>query len=64
MEIKKEDRVILARLDNEDEEYYVDHLNEEGTVICDPEGKFPCVHVKFDNFEDEKYLYVKNLDKI
>lgn len=64
MEIKNGDRVILARLENEDEEYYKDYLNQEGTVVCDPEGRFPCVHVKFDNFEDEEYIYVVNLDKV
>jgi len=64
MELQIGDRVVLARLDNEDEEYYKEYLNEEGTVVTNPQGTFSCVNVKFDNFADHEFLYVKNLDKI
>jgi len=64
MEIKKGDRIILSRLNCEDEEYYSDYLKEEGTVISNPEGRFPCVWVKFDNFQGREYLFIENLDII
>lgn len=62
--VTKGDRVVLNRLDNEDEEYYSEYLDEEGIVLSEPEGIFPCVYVKFDNYENKEYLYVKSLDKI
>lgn len=64
MDIRSGDRVVFSRLDNEDEEYFTEYLGEEGIVLCVLEGRFPCVYVKFDNYEDEEYLYVKNLDRI
>lgn len=62
--ISKGDRAILSKLDNEDEEYFNDYLNKEGTVLSEPEGRFPCVYVKFDDFEQKEYVFVHNLDKI
>jgi hypothetical protein len=64
MELQIGDRVILKRLDNEDEEYYEKYLNQQGTVISNPEGRFSCVNIEFDNFTDHEFLYVQNLDKI
>ena len=65
IEIKDGDRVILSRLDNEDEEYLDKFLNEEGIIIGSPSGTFPCVFVKFDQHKEENiYLFVKNLDKV
>jgi hypothetical protein len=63
-QIKSDDRVILSRLDSEDEEYYDAYLNKEGTVTSNPQGRFPCVFVQFDEFKEKEYLFVKNLDKI
>ena len=62
-EVNDGDRVVFSRLDNEDE-YHDQYLNEEGVVIGPPSGRYPCVFVKFDQHEENVYLYVKNLDKV
>lgn len=62
--IRKDDRVVLSRLDNEDEEYFGKFVNEQGIVTTHPEGIFTCAYVKFDNYDDEEYMYIKNLDKL